>query len=57
MSHTVLIDFRVEPEEVVYPMVPSGKRLDEMIRRPRLSPATDPHDSVAPPAMTKTDKD
>ncbi len=57
VSHTVLIDFRVEPEEVVYPMVPSGKRLDEMIRRPRLSPATDPHDSVAPPAMTKTDKD
>ncbi len=30
----VLIDFRVEKEEAVYPMVPSGANLDEMIRRP-----------------------
>jgi len=29
-----LIDFRVEKEEAVYPMVPSGASLDEMIRRP-----------------------
>jgi len=59
VKHTVVIDFRVEPEEVVYPMVASGKRLDEMIRRPRLSPESDPHDSVVPPSMTdsKTDKD
>lgn len=29
-----LIDFRVEKEEAVYPMVPAGADLDEMIRRP-----------------------
>jgi acetolactate synthase-1/2/3 large subunit len=31
---TVVIDFRVEQEDSVYPMVPSGAALDEMIRRP-----------------------
>jgi acetolactate synthase-1/2/3 large subunit len=31
---TVLIDFRVEQEDSVYPMVPSGADLAEMIRRP-----------------------
>jgi acetolactate synthase-1/2/3 large subunit len=31
---TVVIDFRVEPEECVYPMVPAGADLDDMIRRP-----------------------
>jgi acetolactate synthase-1/2/3 large subunit len=30
----VLIEFRVEKEEAVYPMVPTGAALDEMIRRP-----------------------
>ncbi|MEJ2326371.1 MAG: biosynthetic-type acetolactate synthase large subunit [Chromatiaceae bacterium] len=30
----VLIDFRVEKEEAVYPMVPAGADLDKMIRRP-----------------------
>ncbi|MFN2198630.1 MAG: biosynthetic-type acetolactate synthase large subunit [Anaerolineales bacterium] len=30
----VVIDFRVEREEAVYPMVPSGADLDAMIRRP-----------------------
>ena len=30
----VLLDFRVEKEEAVYPMVPTGAALDEMIRRP-----------------------
>jgi acetolactate synthase-1/2/3 large subunit len=29
-----LIDFRVEKEEAVYPMVPAGANLDNMIRRP-----------------------
>jgi acetolactate synthase-1/2/3 large subunit len=33
---TVVIDFRVEQEDAVYPMVPSGAALDEMIRRPCL---------------------
>jgi acetolactate synthase-1/2/3 large subunit len=31
---TVLIDFRVEKEDMVYPMVPAGAALDAMIRRP-----------------------
>jgi acetolactate synthase I/II/III large subunit len=30
----VLLEFRVEKEEIVYPMVPSGASLDQMIRRP-----------------------
>src|SRR6202030_3075939 len=33
-SESVLIDFRVEQEDSVYPMVPAGGRLHEMIRRP-----------------------
>jgi acetolactate synthase-1/2/3 large subunit len=31
---TVVIDFRVEQEDAVYPMVPAGADLDAMIRRP-----------------------
>ena len=31
---TVVIDFRVEKEDAVYPMVPSGAALHNMIRRP-----------------------
>lgn len=31
---TVLIDFRVEKEDSVYPMVPTGASLESMIRRP-----------------------
>jgi acetolactate synthase-1/2/3 large subunit len=34
---TVLIDFRVEQEDSVYPMVPAGNDLDAMIRRPQQS--------------------
>jgi acetolactate synthase-1/2/3 large subunit len=30
----VLLEFRVEKEEAVYPMVPAGADLDAMIRRP-----------------------
>jgi acetolactate synthase-1/2/3 large subunit len=33
-AETVLIDFRVEQEDSVYPMVPAGAALSEMIRRP-----------------------
>ena len=32
---TVVIDFRVESEDSVYPMVPAGAALDAMIRRPQ----------------------
>jgi acetolactate synthase-1/2/3 large subunit len=38
MPGTVLIDFRVEQEDSVYPMVPAGADLDNMIRRPAQSP-------------------
>ena len=31
---TVVIDFQVEKEDAVYPMVPAGADLDNMIRRP-----------------------
>ena len=34
---TVVIDFRVEQEDSVYPMVPAGADLDAMIRRPQPS--------------------
>ena len=34
---TVVIDFRVEQEDSVYPMVPAGNDLDAMIRRPKES--------------------
>ena len=33
-AETVLLDFRVEQEDSVYPMVPAGASLHEMIRRP-----------------------
>jgi acetolactate synthase-1/2/3 large subunit len=33
-GQTVLIDFAVEQEDTVYPMVPAGASLDQMIRRP-----------------------
>ena len=33
-SGPVLIEYRVEKEDSVYPMVPAGAALDEMMRRP-----------------------
>ena len=30
----VVLDFKVEQEDSVFPMVPAGADLDEMIRRP-----------------------
>jgi len=32
---TCIVDFRVEQEDSVYPMVPAGADLDKMIRRPK----------------------
>jgi len=46
---TVVIDFRVEQEDSVYPMVPSGADLHDMIRRPAVS--------GSPIAETGADKD
>ena len=37
-EETVLIDFHVIEEDMVYPMVPTGAALHEMIRRPELVP-------------------
>ena len=34
LKSTALLDFRVEQEDTVYPMVPAGADLHEMIRRP-----------------------
>ena len=36
---TVVIDFRVEPGDSVYPMVPANAALGDMIRRPASSPS------------------
>jgi acetolactate synthase-1/2/3 large subunit len=33
-KETAVIDFRVEQEDSVYPMVPAGADLNDMIRRP-----------------------
>jgi acetolactate synthase I/II/III large subunit len=44
-KESVLVDFRVEQEDSVYPMVPAGKGLHEMIRRPNsplVETATEP---------------
>ncbi len=40
----VVIDFRVEQEDSVYPMVPAGADLDAMIRRPETSVLVDTAD-------------
>ena len=43
-ERTVVIDFQVEQEDTVYPMVPAGADLHEMIRRPRLAPIVETAD-------------
>jgi acetolactate synthase-1/2/3 large subunit len=37
----VLIEFVVEKEDIVYPMVPAGAALHNMIRRPKAERATE----------------
>ena len=37
-ERTVVMDFHVEQEDTVYPMVPAGADLNKMIRRPSLAP-------------------
>ncbi len=41
---TVVIDFRVEQEDTVYPMVPAGADLHKMIRRPSPAPIVETAD-------------
>ncbi|MCU0692474.1 MAG: thiamine pyrophosphate-dependent enzyme, partial [Polyangiaceae bacterium] len=40
---TVVIDFRVEKEDNVYPMVPAGAGLHNMVRRPAPEPSAAAH--------------
>jgi acetolactate synthase-1/2/3 large subunit len=44
---TVVIDFRVEQEDSVYPMVPTGAALDQMVRRPSTSAVVESADTPA----------
>lgn len=41
---TVVVEFRVEQEDSVYPMVPAGNAVDDMIRRP--TPQDAPHNPI-----------
>jgi acetolactate synthase-1/2/3 large subunit len=50
-TDTCIVDFRVEQEDSVYPMVPAGADLDNMIRRPK--PVTDENHN----AIFETGKD
>jgi acetolactate synthase-1/2/3 large subunit len=43
---TVVIDFRVEQEDTVYPMVASGASLETMIRRPARSALVETTDGL-----------
>ena len=46
-KETTIIDFRVEQEDSVYPMVPAGADLDAMIRRPvRAQEKSAPHNPI-----------
>ena len=41
---TVVLNFKVEQEDTVYPMVPAGADLDDMIRRPSEAPIVETAD-------------
>ena len=45
-AETTLIDFRVEQEDSVYPMVPAGADLHNMIRRPKPELKSAPHNPI-----------
>ena len=42
----MIIDFRVEAEDSVYPMVPAGGDLHNMIRRPAPSPLVETAEDI-----------
>ncbi|HLU68063.1 MAG TPA: biosynthetic-type acetolactate synthase large subunit [Kofleriaceae bacterium] len=52
---TVVIDFRVEQEDSVYPMVPSGADLADMIRRPSPSGSASPAKPAVSPIVETSD--
>ncbi|HEY3495382.1 MAG TPA: biosynthetic-type acetolactate synthase large subunit [Polyangiaceae bacterium] len=45
-AETTIIDFRVEQEDSVYPMVPAGADLHAMIRRPKPDVKSQPHNPI-----------
>jgi acetolactate synthase-1/2/3 large subunit len=45
-AETTIIDFRVEQEDSVYPMVPAGADLHNMIRRPKPEVKSAPHNPI-----------
>jgi acetolactate synthase-1/2/3 large subunit len=45
-AETTIIDFRVEQEDSVYPMVPAGADLHNMIRRPKPELKSAPHNPI-----------
>jgi acetolactate synthase-1/2/3 large subunit len=45
-AETTIIDFRVEQEDSVYPMVPAGADLHAMIRRPKPDVKSAPHNPI-----------
>ena len=47
-ERTVVLDFKVEKEDTVYPMVPTGARLQDMIRRPGPHSEGDPEPEGEP---------
>ena len=53
-ERTVVLDFQVEKEDTVYPMVPTGARLQDMIRRPGQEAEGDPEAEEEPVAAGRT---
>ncbi len=53
-ERTVVLDFQVEKEDTVYPMVPTGARLQDMIRRPEQEADGDPESKEEPVAAGRT---
>jgi acetolactate synthase-1/2/3 large subunit len=49
-GRAALVEFRVEKEEAVYPMVPSGADLHAMIRRPHADALPEAADGAKVPA-------
>jgi acetolactate synthase-1/2/3 large subunit len=45
-AETTILEFRVEQEDSVYPMVPAGADLDAMIRRPKPELKSSPHNPI-----------
>jgi len=45
-AETTIVDFRVEQEDSVYPMVPAGADLHNMIRRPKPEIKSAPHNPI-----------